>query len=128
MKTIVKIVVAGLILIIIIVAGCTALVGGAAKEASDNISSAQQSDTAKAKAFAVKFAKVKTGDTISGAGGMTFSQVQTLLGKPKTGDISETKSGGMTLTTWTYTYILSDESSIFSVDFTNGKVSGKTRM
>lgn len=127
MKTVMKIVAAGVILMIIAIAGCTALVGAGADQAAKAINKSQQRDTAQAQAFAHKFAKVKVGDTITGAGGMTFAQVRALLGKPKPGDVTQTKSSGMTLTTWSYTYLMSNGSSIFSVDFTNGHTSGKSR-
>jgi len=126
-KTVMKIVAAGVILMIIGIAGCTALVGAGAHEAATAIDKSQKRDTAQAQAFAHKFAHVKVGDTITGAGGMSFAQVHTLLGKPNPSDVTQTKSSGMTLTTWSYTYLMSNGSSIFSVDFTNGHTSGKSR-
>jgi len=122
-----KIVAAGVILMIIAIAGCTALVGAGADQAAKAINKSQKRDTAQARAFARKFAHVKVGDTLTGAGGMTFAQVRALLGKPKPSDVTQTKSSGTTLTTWSYTYWMSNGSSIFSVEFTNGHTSGKSR-
>ena len=128
MKTIVKIVAAGLILLVVSVAGCTALVSAGAHEASKAIDKAEKRDTARAAAFRAKFAKVHAGDTLTGAGGMSKVQVAAILGHPKAGDIAETRSSGDVLTTWSYDFVMSKGSMMYSVDFTNGRVSGKSRV
>lgn len=128
MKTIAKIVVAGVILMIIGVAGCTALVGAGANQAAKAINHAQQRDTSQARAFSRKFAQVKVGDTITGSGGMSFAQVRALLGKPKPSDVTQSKSQGLTMTSWSYTFLMSNGSMEYSVDFINGHTSGKSRI
>lgn len=128
MKTIGKIVAAGLILLVICVAGCAALVGAGANEAAKAIDKAQKSDTAAARQFKTKFAKIKVGNTLTGKGGMSFAEVKAIIGAPKPRDVMESRSQGMKLTTWSYTFLMSDESMSYSIDFANGHVMGKTRI
>ncbi len=128
MKGFMKIVLAGLVLLLVVVGGCVAIVGFGANEASKAISSEQQSDTKKSARFATRFKTVKVGDTLTGQGGDSKAEVAARLGKPHKSDITQTKSGGTTLVSWTWTFILSNGSSVYSVDFTNGHVSSKTKM
>lgn len=128
MKLVLKIIAAGLVLMVIGIAGCTALVGAGAKSVSDSVNKAQKSDNAGARAFAPKFAKVKVGDTLTGNRGMTFAQVRALLGSPKPGNVVTSQSSGYKLTSWSYDFILANGKSIYSVDFANGKVSNKTSL
>jgi hypothetical protein len=128
LKTFFKIVAGVCVGGILLAAGCAAVVGFGANQAAKSISHAEASDTAASKVFAHKFAHVKTGDTITGAGGMSFAQVRHLLGAPKASDVTSTQSNGYKLVTWSYSFLLAKGSAIYSVDFANGHVSGKSRM
>ena len=128
MKGFVKIIAAGLVLIVLAVAGCAALVGAGANEAAHAIKKSEQRDTNAARVFAPKFAKVRVGDSLTGHGGMSFAQVRGLLGKPQPGHVTESKSHGIQIVTWSYDFVLSNGSSLYSVEFVNGKVSSKDRM
>jgi hypothetical protein len=128
MKGFMKIVLAGLVILVIFAGGCAVVIGMGASSVSNSISNAQHTDSAQSKAFAAKFKRVKVGDALSGKGGMTFRQVRALLGKPKPGNVTTTQSQGFTDTSWDYDFVLSNGKSIYSVDFTNGHVSNKTSL
>lgn len=128
MKTIGKIVIAGAILMVLAAAGCGAILFAGANSASHAISNAEKRDTAQAHAFAAKFATVRSGDSLTGQGGMTKAQVRALLGAPKPGDVTETRSDGNVMSTWSYSFLMAKGSVIYSVSFTNGHVDSKSRM
>jgi hypothetical protein len=123
-----KLVAVGVVVLVIGVVGVVALIGAGASSVSHAVSKAEKSDTANARAFQPKFAKIKVGNALSGKGGMTFAEVKALVGKPQPKNISTTESAGYKLTTWSYDFFLSNGKSIYSVEFSNGRVSGKTTM
>jgi uncharacterized protein (AIM24 family) len=128
MKTIGKIVTAGAILMVLAAAGCGAVLFAEASSPSHAINKAEKRDTAEAHAFAAKFGRVRSGDSLTGQGGMTKAQVRALLGTPKPGDVTETRSDGNVMTTWSYSFLMAKGSVIYSVSFTNGHVDSKSRM
>lgn len=89
---------------------------------------AQKNDTAAAKAFETKFAKVTVGDVLTGHGGMSKAQVAALVGQPKPNNITETRTDGATMVTWSYDFVMSKGSMMYSVDFMNGHGSGKSSL
>ena len=127
-KIILGVFIAGLLLTV----GCVVVIGLGANSAINNASSAESATTAhfdKAAAhFRKAFRRVKVGDTITGAGGMTIHQVTVLLGKPDRGDISVTTSGGTKLVTYDYHYFQATGSPSWVISFTNGRVTDKTSM
>ncbi len=127
MKLVLKIVLAGMILLVITIAGCTALVGAGANQAAKAIDKAQAKDTTAARAFKAKWERVRIGNTLTGKGGMTMTQVAAMLGKPKPKNIIRSQTAGLTAVTWSWDFWLSDSSqpSSYSVDFLNGHTSGK---
>lgn len=128
MKTFLKIMAGLMVLGILGVAGCAALVGGAASQASRDMKASTQSANHSAHAFRVKFKQVKVGDTLTGQGGMTVKQVTALVGKPDVGDISKTETGGDSLVTYTYHFFMADGSPAWVISFTNGHVTDKSSL
>ena len=124
MKTFLKILAAMMVLGILGVAGCAALIGGAANQVSKDSHSADQS----AAKFRVEFRHIKVGDSITGHGGMTLAQVRRLVGKPDKGDVSKTRTGGMTLVTYTYHFFLATGAPAWVIGFTNGRVTDKSSL
>lgn len=128
MRGFMKILLAGFILMILGAGACGVVVFAGASSASHAITQAQKSDSAAARAFAPKFAKVTVGDSLTGKGGMTIARARALLGSPKPGNIVKSQSSGYVLTSWSYDFMLSNGKSVYSVDFANGRVSSKSSL
>lgn len=79
-------------------AGCAAMIGGVANDRPKNINEIEQRDTEAVHVFATNFSKVEAGRALTGKGGMTFAQVRGILGRPKAGNVTPSKSGGGTVT------------------------------
>jgi hypothetical protein len=124
MKAVLKILAALVLFGIIGIVALIALVGAGASAVSD----AQTKDTASSHAFAQRFTHVHVGDALSGSGGMTRRQVRAILGRPTADNITRTQSGGIILVTWSYPFTLANGTSLYDVEFTNGHVSGKSRI
>lgn len=111
---------------LLLVGGCAALVGVGANSAATAITKAEKRDTAAAATFKHQFAKVKVGDELTGAGGMTKAQVAKLLGAPKPRSIIVTKGAHYTSVSWSWDFMMSNGHVLFSVDFLNGHATGKS--
>ena len=105
----------------------TVIIGANADRADNAISSARSEDMQAGAEFDKKFKKVKLMSVVTGKSGMSLDQVAAILGKPKPSDITEETSPGITVTTWTWSFVLSDRLTIYTVKFLNGQTSTKSK-
>lgn len=66
---------------------------------------------------------IKTGDSLTGEGGMTIEEVQAMLGEPT--DKTESQSGDMKLEMMSWNNGKITKMASISITFTNGKASAK---
>lgn len=73
-----------------------------------------------------KYNSIKVGDSLTGEGGMTIDQVVSILGEPT--DKSESSSGNVKMEIYSWSEnVAGDLGANMSVDFINGKASGKSQ-
>jgi len=115
MKTILKIVIAGIILLILAVGGCTALVGGAISEADKQI----KKDQAEYGMSPAEFRKIKTG--------VAYDEFVKTHGKPDPEQTQRITVDGMKSVTVYYNVEGGDLLDMYQFSFTNGTLESKAK-
>lgn len=111
------------------------IVGGVIASMGDDSSSSTNSNDAKPASTAPKddkskkvtkeqFDQVKTGDTVTGEGGMTLEEVEAILGKGE--KLSESQSGDLKMEFYQWN-AEGEFGANVTVDFVNGKASSKAQ-
>lgn len=115
MKTILKIVVAGIILMVLFIGGCTALVGGVASEVGKEMDKEQ----AKHAITKQEFKSLEMG--------LTLSEVKEKFGNPDPEMTQKYKADGMKDTTVYYNVEGGDIMDQYQLSFTDGALSAKAK-